>query len=43
MGMGGEAMPQMLYHQKRDPVPIVQGAGWDPGSARMGAINLAPP
>jgi hypothetical protein len=27
----------------KDPVPIVQEAGWDPGSVWMGAEYLAPP
>jgi len=31
-----------LYSLKRDPVPMVQEAGWVPGSIRTGAENLAP-
>jgi hypothetical protein len=31
MGMGGQ-----------NPVPIVQEAGWTPGPAWTGAVNLAP-
>ena len=27
----------------KDPVPIVQEAGWAPGPVRIGAENLAPP
>jgi hypothetical protein len=32
-----------LYPRERDPLPIVQEAGWAPGLAWMGAENLAPP
>jgi hypothetical protein len=31
-----------LYHQLRDPVPIVQEAGWAPGPVWTAAENLAP-
>jgi hypothetical protein len=34
------AMHQPLYPAESDPVPIVQEAGWAPGSIRMGAKNL---
>jgi len=32
-----------LYPMERDPVPIVQEAGWAPGPVWTGAENLAPP
>jgi len=35
-------MHQLLYVQKRDPVRIVQEAGWAPGPVWMGMENLAP-
>ena len=31
-----------LYHRQRDPLPIVQQAGWDPGPVWKGAENFAP-
>jgi hypothetical protein len=31
-----------LYPRERDPVPIVQEAGWAPGPAWTAAENLAP-
>jgi hypothetical protein len=34
--------PRPLYSLERDPVPIVQEAGWAPGPVWMGAENLAP-
>jgi hypothetical protein len=34
--------PWPLYPQGRDPVPIVQEAGWTPGPVWTGAENLAP-
>ena len=34
--------PRPLYPQERDPVPIVQKAGWALGSVWTGAENLAP-
>jgi hypothetical protein len=36
-------MPQLLYSQERDPVPIVEEAGWAPGTVWMHMENLAPP
>jgi hypothetical protein len=36
------AMPWPLYPQERDPVPIVQEAGWAPGQVWMGEEYLAP-
>ena len=35
-------MSQPLYPRKRDPVPIVQEAGWAPGPVLTDAENLAP-
>ena len=36
-------MPQLLYTQERDPVPIVYEAGWAPGAVWMDMESLAPP
>jgi hypothetical protein len=36
-------MPWPLSTPGKDPVPIVQEAGWAPGPVRTGAENLAPP
>jgi hypothetical protein len=33
---------QPPYHRERDPVPIVQEAGWAPGTVWTGAENRAP-
>jgi hypothetical protein len=35
--------PLPLYPRERDPVPIVQGAGWATGPVWKGAENQAPP
>ena len=35
-------MPWPLFTPWKDPVPIVQEAGWAPGSVWTGAENLAP-
>jgi hypothetical protein len=35
-------MPQPLYPQEKEPVPIVQEAGWVPGLVWMGVENLEP-
>ena len=35
------ATPRQLYHPGKDPVPIVQEAGWAPGQGWTGAENLA--
>jgi hypothetical protein len=32
------ATPRQLYSRERDPVPIVEKAGWAPGAVWMGAI-----
>jgi hypothetical protein len=38
---GVNATPQPLYPRERDPVPIVQEAGWAPGPVWTGAEYLA--
>jgi len=35
-------MPRPLFTPWKDPVPIVQEAGWAPGPVWTGAENLAP-
>jgi hypothetical protein len=35
-------MPQRLSTPGKDPVPIVQEAGWAPGPVWTGAENFAP-
>ena len=40
-GKGQRHAPAALYPGK-DPVPIVQEAGWAPGPVGIGAENLAP-
>ena len=34
-------MPQVFFTSGKDPVPIVQEAGWAPGPVWTGAENLA--
>jgi hypothetical protein len=41
--MGGERRALPALPRERDPVHIVQEAGWVPGSVSTGAENLAPP
>ena len=41
MGVGGWIQPRPLCSLERDPVPIVQEAGWAPEPVRRGAENLA--
>ena len=36
-------MPRLLFTPGKDPVPIVQEAGWAPGPVWTGGENLAPP
>ena len=36
-------MPRPLFTPGKDPVPIVQEAGWAPGPVWTGAENLSPP
>ena len=42
MGVGGQCNTPATLPQERDPVPIVQEAGWAPGLVWTGAKNLAP-
>ena len=42
-GWGFSVTPQPLFTPGKDPVPIVQEAGWAPGPVWTGAENLAPP
>jgi len=42
MGWVVKVTPRPLFTPGKDPVPIVQEAGWAPGSVWMGAENLAP-
>jgi hypothetical protein len=42
MGCGVSVTPRPLYTPGKDPVPIVQEAGWVPGPVWTGAENLAP-
>jgi hypothetical protein len=37
------ATPRTLYPHERDPVPIIQKAGWVSGPGRKGPEDLAPP
>jgi len=41
-GRGVSVMPRPLFTPGKDPVPIVQEAGWAPGLVWTGAENLAP-
>jgi len=41
-GWGVSATPRLLFTSGKDPVPIVQEAGWAPGPVWTGAENLAP-
>jgi len=40
--MGQRHAPAALFTPRKDPVPIVQEAGWAPGLVWTGAENLAP-
>ena len=42
-GWGVSVTPRPLFTPGKDPVPIVQEAGWAPGPVWTGAENLAPP
>jgi hypothetical protein len=42
MGWVVNAAPGLLYPRLRDPVPIVEEAGWASESVWKGAENLAP-
>jgi len=41
-GCGVSVTPRLLFTPGKDPVPIVQEAGWAPGPVWTGAENLAP-
>jgi len=41
-GWGVSVTPRPLFAHGKDPVPIVQEAGWAPGPVWTGAENLAP-
>jgi len=41
-GLGVSVMPRPLFTPGKDPVPIVQEAGWAPGLVWAGAKNLTP-
>ena len=43
MGVGGQRHTPAALPPGKDPVPIVQEAGWAPGPVWTGAENLAPP
>jgi hypothetical protein len=43
MGVGGQRHVPAAFTPGKDPLPIVQEAGWAPGSVWAGAENLAPP
>jgi hypothetical protein len=42
-GWGVNVTPRLLFTSRKDPVPVVQEAGWAPGPVCTGAENLAPP
>ena len=42
MGVGGQRHSLASFTRGKDPVPIVQEAGWAPGPGWTGAENLAP-
>jgi hypothetical protein len=41
-GWGFSVTPWLLFTPEKDPVPIVQEAGWAPGSVWTGVVNPAP-
>ena len=41
-GLGVSVTPRPLFTPRKDPVPIVQEAGWAPGPVWTGAENLNP-
>ena len=43
MGVGGQHHAPAAFIPRKDPVPIVQEAGWATGPVWTGAENLAPP
>ena len=42
MGVGGQRHAPAAFTPGKDPLPIVQEAGWAPGPVWTGAGNLAP-
>ena len=42
MGVGGQLHSPTAFTPGKDPVPIIQEAGWAPGTVWTGAENLAP-
>ena len=42
MGVGGQRHALAAFTPGKDPVTIVQEAGWAPGPVWIGAENLAP-
>jgi hypothetical protein len=42
MEVGGQRHAPAAFTPGKEPVPIVQEAGWAPGSVWVGAENLAP-
>ena len=42
MGVGGQRQAPAAFTPEKDPVPILQEAGWAPGPVWIGAENLAP-
>ena len=42
-GEGRTSTPRPLFTPGKDPVPIVQEAGWVPGPVWTGAENFVPP
>jgi hypothetical protein len=42
MGVGGQNHAPVAFTSGKDPVPIVQEAGWASEAVRIGAENLAP-
>ena len=42
-GVGGQCQAPAVLLPGKDPVPIVEEAGWAPGPVWTGAENLSPP
>ena len=42
-GVGGQRHVPAAFTPGKDPVPIVQEAGWAPGPVWIGAENFVPP
>ena len=42
MGVGGQRHAPAAFTPEKDPVPIVQEAGWATGPVLIGVENLAP-